>query len=308
MDASAGYRPLPVAVKARRLPDLLRQTSSDAVVRSRRGGNAQTSRTLRRRALRSTACVTRPATVQTSEAPVGATRCRAEIAELDGRQQPDRCSPLATTRAGLSRPTALRPDPGRAALGPAGTDRQQTAPRGKGRSAATRQSLASRRRCTRRANSRRGIVREPTSARPPRRARHQACRPAPSRAGRRDRTPRLVPRPQSGQAWAGPAWTGPMSEIRVRRSAAQAYPGNPDGRAPGAGPGSQPYPQLSRQGATPDAPPASRYYAQGPGSAAEPGYPMLAVSDPAADVTSTQTWQAAGDGRATGVWTAPPRP
>jgi hypothetical protein len=34
---------------------------------------------------------------------------------------------------------------------------------------------------------------------------------------------------------------------------------------------------------------------------------MLAVSDPAADVTSTQTWQAVGDGRATGVWTAPAR-
>ena len=34
---------------------------------------------------------------------------------------------------------------------------------------------------------------------------------------------------------------------------------------------------------------------------------MLAVSDPAADVTSTQTWQAIGDGRATGVWTMPDR-
>ncbi len=32
---------------------------------------------------------------------------------------------------------------------------------------------------------------------------------------------------------------------------------------------------------------------------------MLAVSDPAADVTSTQTWQAVGDGRATGTWAAP---
>jgi hypothetical protein len=32
---------------------------------------------------------------------------------------------------------------------------------------------------------------------------------------------------------------------------------------------------------------------------------MLAVSDPAADVTSTQTWQAVADGRATGTWTSP---
>ena len=35
---------------------------------------------------------------------------------------------------------------------------------------------------------------------------------------------------------------------------------------------------------------------------------MLAVSDPAADVTSTQTWRAVEDGRATGIWTAPARP
>jgi hypothetical protein len=40
----------------------------------------------------------------------------------------------------------------------------------------------------------------------------------------------------------------------------------------------------------------------------DPGYSSLAVSDPAADVTSTQTWRAVADGRATGTWTAPPRP
>ncbi len=40
---------------------------------------------------------------------------------------------------------------------------------------------------------------------------------------------------------------------------------------------------------------------------AEPAYSVLAVSDPAADVTSTQTWQAVSDGRSTGTWTAPPR-
>src|SRR5215469_5949414 len=52
----------------------------------------------------------------------------------------------------------------------------------------------------------------------------------------------------------------------------------------------------------------SRYYDRPDGPEAEPGYSMLAVSDPAADVTSTQTWHALGEGRATGVWTAPARP
>jgi hypothetical protein len=88
----------------------------------------------------------------------------------------------------------------------------------------------------------------------------------------------------------------------------QGYRGIPGSGAPGAGSAnSQPYTQLSRQGAAPDNPSGSRYYAQEPSSGTEPGYPMLAVSDPAADVTSTQTWQAVGDGRATGVWTAPAR-
>jgi hypothetical protein len=40
----------------------------------------------------------------------------------------------------------------------------------------------------------------------------------------------------------------------------------------------------------------------------EPGYSTLAISDPAADVTSTQTWQAVGDERATGRWSAVARP
>jgi hypothetical protein len=38
---------------------------------------------------------------------------------------------------------------------------------------------------------------------------------------------------------------------------------------------------------------------------AEPGYSVLAVSDPAADATSTQTWAAVGGDRSTGSWTAP---
>src|SRR5262245_32796681 len=44
----------------------------------------------------------------------------------------------------------------------------------------------------------------------------------------------------------------------------------------------------------------------GRGEAYEPEYPQLAVSDAAADVTSTQTWQAIGDGPdGTGAWTEP---
>jgi len=52
----------------------------------------------------------------------------------------------------------------------------------------------------------------------------------------------------------------------------------------------------------------SGYYGRDDGPETEPGYSMLAVSDPAADVTSTQTWRAVGDGRATGTWMAPARP
>jgi hypothetical protein len=84
-----------------------------------------------------------------------------------------------------------------------------------------------------------------------------------------------------GQA-AGPAAGGP------------AGPGPGTGRGPGAadsgGPGAD-----------------SGYYGRDSGAHTEPGYSVLAVSDPAADVTSTQTWQAVGDGRASGTWAAPAR-
>jgi hypothetical protein len=73
--------------------------------------------------------------------------------------------------------------------------------------------------------------------------------------------------------------------------------GQPMGTGPNGG--------LSAQPGRP-AGAASRYYAEDADPAAEPGYPMLAVSDPAADVTSTQTWRAIEEGRSTGIWTAPP--
>jgi hypothetical protein len=142
-----------------------------------------------------------------------------------------------------------------------------------------------------------------------------------ARAGETGQAAGLPPGPPAGTS--GPhAGPGAPAVVRSGRGRPDdGYPGspgspgqmgyaaNPGERAPSAGSvtSSKPYGQLSRQGATPDAAAASRYYAQDPGSGADPGYPMLAVSDPAADVTSTQTWQAAGDGRATGVWTAPAR-
>jgi hypothetical protein len=43
---------------------------------------------------------------------------------------------------------------------------------------------------------------------------------------------------------------------------------------------------------------------RGPG-AGEPGYPQLAVSDPAADATSTQTWAVLDEAQLAGEWTSP---
>jgi len=110
------------------------------------------------------------------------------------------------------------------------------------------------------------------------------------------------------------------------RAAVQSGPNGPGSRPPGlqgnggraaqegrtatGGAASSPgFPPAARPPGAADSEPAkSRYYPQDLGSGAEPGYSMLAVSDPAADMTSTQTWQAVGDGRATGMWTAPARP
>lgn len=102
--------------------------------------------------------------------------------------------------------------------------------------------------------------------------------------------------------------------------------GQPDGAEPGVGrgAGSQSRPGIGQPGrdarqqapwqsptaggAAAEAAGTSRYYDRADNPEGEPGYSMLAVSDPAADVTSTQTWQALGEGRTTGIWTAPARP
>lgn len=85
-----------------------------------------------------------------------------------------------------------------------------------------------------------------------------------------------------GQPDRGPGQTGRSD------SGQAAWQSPPSAAGPGAG--------------------TSRYYDRADSPEAEPGYSLLAVSDPAADVTSTQTWHALGDGRATGVWTTPARP
>src|SRR6266571_3600246 len=73
---------------------------------------------------------------------------------------------------------------------------------------------------------------------------------------------------------------------RGRAGQGHAYPGYADGGY--AGPGSA------------DAGYSDRGYADA--GYDEPGYSALAVSDPAADVTSTQTWGAVDDSPATSGW------
>jgi hypothetical protein len=91
------------------------------------------------------------------------------------------------------------------------------------------------------------------------------------------------------------AWNRGMGGQGRRGSApgAPAASGPSAQTGPHSSPGWQGRPESGR-------PPGSSYYGRDTG-----GYSMLAVSDPAADVTSTQTWQAVGEGRATGTWTSP---
>jgi hypothetical protein len=112
-------------------------------------------------------------------------------------------------------------------------------------------------------------------------------RPGYGRGGQQSQAPSLPDRGQPSRA-TGPH-NVPSGPGAVRPTAAAST--------------SQPYAQPTGRRAT-DASAKARYY-EGLGSDAEPGYSLLAVSDPAADVTSTQTWRAAGEGRATGVWTVP---
>jgi hypothetical protein len=124
-----------------------------------------TSRTSRSRAIRSSACVLRPATAQTSRAAAHAAGLqRPDLAPRPGPAQqgqarcPDRQSSRLTTTE-TSAPQIAGP-----ALAPAaptlraGTDRPQAARPARDRSAGTRRRLASRHRCTRQASSQPGTA------------------------------------------------------------------------------------------------------------------------------------------------------
>ena len=129
-----------------------------------------------------------------------------------------------------------------------------------------------------------------------------------------------------GQGGAATPWHGSAAGGAAGKGPVRGYPPLPGQPLPmyppgqfaawNRGPGSQA--RTSGGASTPEPglePPAARHGGQSPEAGRpsgsgyygqdEPGYSMLAVSDPAADVTSTQTWQAVGDGRATGTWTAP---
>lgn len=130
----------------------------------------------------------------------------------------------------------------------------------------------------------------------------------------------------AGQAATAPArWYGSAADGPAGRGPVRGYPPLPGQPPPTYPPGQFAAWNRSASGrgrhsaaAPPDhvgtgwqkgpADNGSGYYGRDTETDGEPGYSRLAVSDPAADVTSTQTWQAISDGRATGIWTSPPLP
>ena len=190
MDAQAGYRWSPSAVKA----SYLIWPASGQRQLPRLAQKRATSRTSRSRAIRSTACVLRPATVQTSKAPDLAT----------GQQQPDRqCSRPDTAPAGAA--PIGHPGPGRAQDPAArtlrsGTDRPQAARQARDRCVATHRRPGSRRRCTRLGSSQPGTAAVTASpchlrhrARPTVASRRLAAQTAVRRPGSRPRRPGQAP-------------------------------------------------------------------------------------------------------------------
>ena len=121
-------------------------------------------------------------------------------------------------------------------------------------------------------------------------------------------------RREAGQQAAGgsPAGHPPWHGSSAGKGPVRGYPPLPGQPMPMYPPGqfaawNRRDPARARHAAQ-DGPQGSGYYAADTEPHTEPSYSMLAVSDPAADVTSTQTWLAVGDGRATGTWEAPARP
>jgi hypothetical protein len=125
---------------------------------------------------------------------------------------------------------------------------------------------------------------------------------------------RLDGRTGDAGSWADPAGHAGSADPADHAAPPAALAGPPaDPAGPLAGPpglGSRSGPRGGRHSQPPRRAAAggtslSRYYARDADDGPEPGYPVLAVSDPAADVTSTQTWRAIADGRSTGIWAAP---
>ncbi len=123
--------------------------------------------------------------------------------------------------------------------------------------------------------------------------------------------PPLYP-PGQFSAWnrtSGPPEADGQADARMQGDLRQAgRPVSPAASGPGpAGHGGAAYPAEPGHAGPgyPDAPvPGGRGHGPYADAGFEPAYQDLAVSDPAADVTSTQTWGALGDGRETGTWTA----
>ena len=119
---------------------------------------------------------------------------------------------------------------------------------------------------------------------------------------------------QGGTAATGTSWYGSPAGGAAGKGPVRGYPPVPGQPPPIYPPGQfaawnrqpvRPRSQSDQPGQQADRNTAERDQL---GSRSDPGYSVLAVSDPAADVTSTQTWQAVEDGRATGTWTMPARP
>ena len=119
---------------------------------------------------------------------------------------------------------------------------------------------------------------------------------------------------QGGTAATGTSWYGSTAGGGAGKGPVRGYPPVPGQPPPMYPPGQfaawnhrpgRPRNHTDQPGQPPDRNTAERDQLD---SRSDPGYSVLAVSDPAADVTSTQTWQAVADGRATGTWTMPTRP
>jgi hypothetical protein len=112
-----------------------------------------------------------------------------------------------------------------------------------------------------------------------------------------------------GAAAGGAPWATAEADAAVGKGPVRGFPPAPGQPPPFYPPGQ--FAAWNPPGARPAPSQADRswYGGSNPGGQAyDPGYPALAVSDPAADVTSTQTWEkipGTGDAPDSGTWTNP---